>query len=659
MTAWISKQEVGELTGWAPRTIEMKVSIGEVQTRMSKKTLRNGRKHREYAVHSLPGEAQRKYFELSLARAAQPSAVCSPSVNLQRGIFDSAPELADAHRAVLPPELEKQAQERYEAIAPLLEFGSKQPNAPHLRSLGAFTKWIAQQRNISERTLWRWYSRFRKHGWTALADRARSDKGTSRYFEENPVLREFAEKKYLSERLSITAVHEALLRECGKRTLDAPSYDTVRTFLRGLPKPLQIISREGERAYHDRCEMFLVKKYTDHLANDIWVSDHMIHDVWVRNDIFPDHPLDAPIRPWLTAIIDYRTRKCLGFVHCATPSSDTLSAALRIAISQFGKPKTFYIDNGKDMKALGRKVMLSPQASGVLVRLGIESQYCIPKHPQSKHIERWFGTLHARFDAKWGPFYSGHSPKERPEECDQVLAEHQKLMKSGQIEQSPLPLASEFLQLAAYWISEYNAEHKHTGQGMDGRTPNEIFDAEYPVGQRRPCDPRALDVLLRRREVRVVREGGCIELDGHRYEPVLNDSLRNMTLEIEKRVLIACDPANMGEAIAMDLEGNYLATLQASKLMEHGPVSRDEIRASMRQRSRVRRAMKDYIGGLIARSESRGELSEIEILRERAGLAARPMRVQRTRALPAVAIPSVAAAPVGYDDMVKHFYEED
>jgi hypothetical protein len=127
---------------------------------------------------------------------------------------------------------------------------------------------------------------------------------------------------------------------------------------------------------------------------------------------------------------------------------------------------------------------------------------------------------------------------------------------------------------------------------------------------------------------------------------------------IERDVIVACDPANMGEAVVCDLDGRYLATMHASRLMEHGPTSRDEIRASIRMRRQVKRAIKGYVGGLIDSSYARGEQSEIEILRERAGVSAMP-RVRAARALPAASGRDLPGGPIGYDDVVRNFYAEE
>ena len=75
-----------------------------------------------------------------------------------------------------------------------------------------------------------------------------------------------------------------------------------------------------------------------------------------------------------------------------------------------------------------------------------------------------------------------------------------------------------------------------------------------------------------------------MQLYGERYEPADGESLAKLFLEIERNVLVACDPANLGEAIALDLDGRFLGRLRAQKLITRGPVSQEDIKASMRIR---------------------------------------------------------------------------
>ena len=88
------------------------------------------------------------------------------------------------------------------------------------------------------------------------------------------------------------------------------------------------------------------------------------------------------------------------------------------------------------------------------------------------------------------------------------------------------------------------------------------------------------------RQRRKVSEGGCVQLYGERYEPADGESLAKLFLEIERDVLVACDPANLGEAIALDLRvrGACWHDLRAQKLITRGPTSYEDIRASMRTR---------------------------------------------------------------------------
>ena len=95
---------------------------------------------------------------------------------------------------------------------------------------------------------------------------------------------------------------------------------------------------------------------------------------------------------------------------------------------------------------------------------------------------------------------------------------------------------------------------------------------------------------------------GAIRVYGERYEPADGESLAKLFLEIERDVLVACDPANLGEAIALDLDGRFLGRLRAQKLITRGPVSHEDIRASMRIRRTARKAIADYVTGLSGRS---------------------------------------------------------
>ena len=667
---WLEQKEFLRRSGYSLRTLQRMVRERQVKVRLMGKRSRNGRSVMQYALSALPPTAQFMFMQERIARShipeSQMSIIPHPDTHADRQIdlFISPPAISEDVRMMLTSEQNEIAQRRLEIISPMLKFLQKSNghkptvrlhDGPELTNLRGVAEYIAQQQKISLRTVWDWYSRFKKHGFPGLADNIRSDKGASRFFREYPLVAEFAQAKYLGEKLSVRRVHEAIVAAWNDKENLPPHYDTVRAYLNALPRPISIMAREGETEFHNRCAPFLITDFKTVRPNQIWVSDHVKHDVWVRNDMFPGFPMNAKLRPWMTAIVDMRTRKCVGAVWCANPSSHSISSALRISILQWGIPETFYIDNGKDFEAIGR-IGFSPEASGVLARLRIEPQYCIPKHPQSKLIERWFGTMHERFDKLWHPFYCGASPSARPEECDLALKEHDKLFKENRPHSSPLPLASEFVALCQDWIEEYNASHPHTGKEMNGRAPDEVFeDHLLPEAKRRKLeDPRALDVLFWQRDKRRVSEGGCVQLFNQRYEPADAESASRLFMEIERDIFVACDPNNLGDAIALDIDGRFIGTLRCQKLVARGPVSREDVRAGMRKQRFARRAVKDYVN-FISGSFS----SELENMRSKSS------RMSTVRGLPAppeIIAPlkkAAGAEPIFVGDLVKKFLEDD
>ena len=661
---WLRIQDVTGLTGWCPQHVRRLARDGQLKHRPSKRASRNGRVQREYALSSLPFDAQLKFLKQPLVSGPACTALALRSDASQSSLFGSLPEVTESERFHFSAGQNAQAMKRLEAIAPMLDLSSRSKRSrPTFRTIGgvavrsmnSLVGYLADQHHVSTRTLWNWYAQYRKLGYAGLIDRLRSDKGKSRFFEAHPGARAFVENKYLRERLSVRLVYQTLLRDW--RTFEQgnsrpPSYSAVRSHLAALPKPLLILSREGKRQFQERCEPYLLTDFDSILPNQIWISDHGQHDVWVRNDLFSGVSTNAAVRPCLTAVIDMRSRKVVGTAWSANPSSHTISSALRVGISDFGIPQVLYVDNGKDFEKIGR-VDFSPECSGVLIRLGIQPQYCLPGHPQSKLIESWFGTVRKRFDCLW-PSYCGPGPKDRPEQCTIALTEHQAFLK-GKRKNSPLPLASEFIATARQWVEEYNAQHSHGGRGMKGRTPDEVFNELLVPGQRRLIEsPEVLYALFWDRQRRKVSEGGCVQLYGERYEPADGESLAKLFLEIERDVMVACDPANLGEAIALDLDGRFLGRLRAQKLITRGPVSHEDIRASMRIRRTARKAIADYVTGLSGIRTRAGHKTEVAHLQHRADMPEqqnpRP-HVMRAQDLQA------AAGPDFIDDIVRELTE--
>ena len=66
MKNWISVTEVTDLTGWHPQYVRRLAREGQLQQRPSKTVRSNGRGQREYALSSLPVEAQLKFLKQPL-----------------------------------------------------------------------------------------------------------------------------------------------------------------------------------------------------------------------------------------------------------------------------------------------------------------------------------------------------------------------------------------------------------------------------------------------------------------------------------------------------------------------------------------------------------------------------------------------------------------
>jgi putative transposase len=481
----------------------------------------------------------------------------------------------------------------------------------------------------------------------------------------------------------VTFVCEQIEREAAQLAIaDLPSRETVRVFLSQEISPaMKALAREGQREYRERMAPYIRRGYVDVWANQIWVGDHMIHDVEVANDLFDDAPFGAPVRLRLSAMLDYRSRKLVGATWCWEGSSRAIAATMRRAILQFGPPEGIYVDNGKDYIKVARGARKGSEAwieesplapnqwwqseydaierTGFLARLGISVTHCIPRHPQSKHVERFFRTLHTRFDSVHSTYTSG-SPATRPDQTEAAMMLHRRLFKKGRVAESSHPLASQFILGCLSWIDEYNAT-PHSGESMDGRSPNEVFAAELNPNQKPTPEPAALALLMAERERREVHEC-AITLNKRRYAPRSEDRMAWAAMHEfnEREVLIVFDPGDPECAAAVTLDGHFIAWLEAEQLLRFAPgdvETQRQIGQSMEIRRGLEKAAKSTLRAIAGAARANGAQSAQESLYSRLQLpspAAGPVISQRK---PRLRPDKAAVAPSSAADIANDFLE--
>src|ERR1035441_5199617 len=122
---WITIGDVTDLTGWHPQHVRRLAREGQLLHRPSKTVRRNGRGQREYALSSLPVEAQLKFLKQPLLSGPDCTALALRSDPNQSKLFASLPEVPEPERLNFSAKQNAQALKRLEAIAPLVELSRR------------------------------------------------------------------------------------------------------------------------------------------------------------------------------------------------------------------------------------------------------------------------------------------------------------------------------------------------------------------------------------------------------------------------------------------------------------------------------------------------------------------------------------------------------
>lgn len=326
--------------------------------------------------------------------------------------------------------------------------------------------------NLSRRTLYRKWNIYVMEGEAALADRrGKHDNHSHKMTRE---IFDVFEYYYLNE-------NKPSIKQCMRETelyfegqdMELPCYSTFKRSVEKIPNAVKLYFRDKEKVFIDKCAPYIKRMYEDLESNDIWVADNHTFDIMVEKE-------GKPVRVYLTAFMDVRSRKMMGWCVTDAPSSDATIYALKKGCEKFGVPKSIYTDNGREFlfHDLGGNGFRKKRKNGeelklpsILDDLGIEFRTALPRNARGKGIERAFCTVKEHF-SKLFESYTGGTILERPDKLKKVV----KTMKG-------LPNIEEFIQYVDIYIEGWYNKQSHEGAGMKGKCPDEVF-AENMITKR-------------------------------------------------------------------------------------------------------------------------------------------------------------------------------
>lgn len=455
---------------------------------------------------------------------------------------------------------------------------------------------------ISVRILQRHDQALREYGEAALADR-RGKHGNHKKAMPDEVFDVFSSfyldqsRKSVQECMNLT---ESWLRHEGKEgLLPLPSHQTFtrEVMRRILPAELKFC-REGEKACRDKMLPSLKRNYDDLHSNSIWVCDNHTFDVFVN-----DGEHKKPVRVYLTAFQDVRSRKFVGWYVTLTPCSQATLTALRRGIDECGMPDMILSDNGREFlthdiggRGFRKARKLSKEEHEIptiLENLGIEFRTAMVRNARAKIIERAFLDVKNNF-SKMFEGYTGGTIAERPE----------RLKKTGKDAEN-FTLLPEFVEYVDKYIRGIFNKHNHYGVGMNGRTPDQVY-AEC-LYEKRVATPEQLNLMMMRntRMQKVTKEGVCLNLHG---DKVLYQSEELILHHFGKKVYVRYNPDDLKEVRVYSDEDRLLCTAQQVRMLSYYE-NEESLKEAISDNKKYMKAVK-----LMKKQHEKKVMSELELM---------------------------------------------
>ena len=368
---------------------------------------------------------------------------------------------------------------------------------------------------------------------------------------------------------------EMWLRQEAPQYLPLPSYASFyRRVQSEIPEPLEIMGRQGMKAFRDRCAPYISRVYENMVSNEWWIADNHTFDVMTKGADGKIHRL------YLTAFFDARSGIFTGCYVTSAPSSQATLIALRKGILKYGIPENIYVDNGRefltrDVGGLGHRQKKSTKNEftppPVFERLGIHMTNAIVRNAKAKIIERRFRDVKERL-SKLFSTYTGGNVLEKPERLKKVLKDS-----------NNIPTDEAFTQAVEDILYHYFNERSYSGavSADSGKTRMDVYREQ--LYEKRVATESDLNLMLMRstRSQKVGRRGVHLTIAGEKIN-YFNDDL--ILKHFDESVYCRYDPENIAEVRIYDLQDNFIMTAPADNVavLEYG-ASQEAVAQALRK----------------------------------------------------------------------------
>lgn len=470
----VTPSKAAELLGAGVATIKRHCMEGKYPG--AKKALVDGVEAWQIPIASLPEHAQRKMLEEVKATARERAAA--------QGLHIPTPEelyFSPAEYSIIWEDYERSGEtHKRRATAALVALDLFQRMVDAGYGIGEAEKEVASRHGVSKPTLWRYRNAVKNHPrshWLPLL--------SPRYKGGRP-LAEFTEAAYeyirgRSLNTSGTPLTVLIQEARDLATVNGwiiPSDDVIRERLKKEPKWVDTMGRHGPKAL-ERSYPAIQKDYESLALHELWESDGRKSDVFC---VWPDGTI---ARPFIIIWREVRSRLVLGVKGFLNPSAAGVLSAFGMAMERAQTAPDFAkIDNGREYAAKSvtggqgnryRFTVVPGEQPGIMTLVGTEAEWSPPGRGQDKPIESFWRFVADRCDKapEFEGAYCGRNPVVKPENFDRKKA---------------IPIAAYQQKLAAV-LEFFNNRHRHSGSGMNGRTPMEVYTDLSGKTVRKPADP--------------------------------------------------------------------------------------------------------------------------------------------------------------------------